>query len=45
LAHSVWTVKSGTDLLVRGDVSGDRSADFEILLTDIASLAASDFLF
>lgn len=43
-AHSVWAVKSGADLLLRGDVSGDKMADFEVLVTDIASLITNDFL-
>ncbi|WP_435169068.1 nucleoside hydrolase-like domain-containing protein [Falsirhodobacter sp. 1013] len=44
-AHSVWTVGSGKDLLLRADVTGDRIADFEALVTDIGSLARNDFLF
>ncbi len=44
-AHSVWTATSGKDLILRADVTGDRTADFEVLVTDIASLATSDFLF
>ena len=44
-ANSVWTVDAGSNLLVRGDVDGDRTADFEILITDIESLTRADFLF
>ncbi|MEE2862469.1 MAG: family 16 glycosylhydrolase [Pseudomonadota bacterium] len=44
-ANSVWTVDAGSNLLVRGDVDGDRTADFEVLITDIESLTRADFLF
>ncbi len=43
-AHSVWWSDIGTDLLVRGDTNGDRVADFEIRLTDMAKLGAGDLL-
>ncbi|MEY4984027.1 MAG: hypothetical protein RIR62_2293 [Pseudomonadota bacterium] len=43
-AHAVWTVTSGDDLLVRGDVTGDRVADFEILLTQVSALNAGDLI-
>lgn len=43
-AYSVWTVKSGADLIVRGDVTGDRTADFEIQLVGVQGVTASDFL-
>lgn len=44
-AYSVWTVKSGSDILVRADVTGDKVVDFEVLVSDISSLAHADFLF
>ncbi|WP_237168755.1 M10 family metallopeptidase C-terminal domain-containing protein [Paracoccus shandongensis] len=44
-AHSVWwTEVAGQGVLVRGDVTGDARADFEILLSDISSLGAGDVL-
>lgn len=42
-AHSVWTVISGSDLLVQADVNGDGIADMEILLRGVSSVQASDF--
>lgn len=44
-AHAVWVVKSGSDLLVRADATGDKGADFEVLVSNISSLAGADFLF
>ena len=35
---------SGDDLVVQGDVDGDGVADFEITLTGVSSLVASDFV-
>jgi len=35
---------AGADLLVSGDVNGDRKADFVIRLENVASLAAGDFV-
>ncbi|MGP3699710.1 M10 family metallopeptidase C-terminal domain-containing protein [Rhodobacter sp. NSM] len=43
-AWSVWCVDTGDDILVRADVTGDRRADFEILVSDVDRLSASDFL-
>ncbi|MCE6959379.1 M10 family metallopeptidase C-terminal domain-containing protein [Cereibacter sphaeroides] len=43
-ANSVWYADVGSDLIVRGDVNGDKVADFEILLKGVQSLSASDFL-
>ena len=42
-ANSVWTVRDGEDTIVRGDVNGDRVADFAIRVDDVASLSANDF--
>ena len=43
-AYSVWTVNSGSDSLVRGDVNGDGREDFEIQLVGVQGLTGSDFL-
>ncbi|MBB3713933.1 Ca2+-binding RTX toxin-like protein, partial [Limimaricola variabilis] len=43
-AHSVWHAKSGSDLLLRGDVNGDRTPDFEIRLANVSALTAGDFV-
>jgi len=42
-AHSVWTVISGSDLLVQADVNGDGIADMEILLRGVSTVQSSDF--
>jgi Ca2+-binding RTX toxin-like protein len=34
----------GGDVVVSGDTNGDRAADFSILLTDLTTLAAGDFM-
>ena len=34
---------SGSDLIVMGDINGDRTADFAILLLNVASVTAADF--
>lgn len=43
-AHSVWYTKSGSDLTLRGDVNGDKTADFEIRLADLSALAIGDLV-
>lgn len=43
-AFAVWTVASKGDLILRADVTGDRTADIEIRLVGVLSLAASDLL-
>ncbi|MGP3696597.1 calcium-binding protein [Rhodobacter sp. NSM] len=43
-AHSVWVTDVGEDLVLRADVTGDRAADFEIRLTDVAAFGAGDLL-
>lgn len=42
-ANSIWVVDTGTDLIVRGDLNGNTTADFEIQLMGINSVTASDF--
>jgi Ca2+-binding RTX toxin-like protein len=43
-AHAVWFVDSGTNILVRADVTGDARADFEIRVANIDMLTAGDFI-
>ncbi|MDB5658051.1 MAG: hypothetical protein JWS10_666 [Cypionkella sp.] len=43
-AHSVWFIVEGGNVVVRGDVSGDKIADFEIQINGITTLNGSDFL-
>ena len=43
-ANSIWFVVSGTDVIVRGDVNGNTTADFEIQLSGVSALVAADFL-
>lgn len=43
-AHSVWYVKQAGGVVVRGDVNGNRTADFEIWVDDAARVAATDFI-
>lgn len=42
-AYSVWYAVSGSSIIVRGDVNGNRVADFEIQVMGITSIAAGDF--
>lgn len=41
--NSIWLVDKGTDVLVRGDVTGDGRPDFEILVTSVENLLHWDF--
>ena len=43
-AFSVWAFDSGQNILIRGDVNGDRTADFEFLIAGVQQVGASDFL-
>ena len=43
-ANAIWFVVSGTDVIVRGDVNGNTTADFEIQLSGVSALVAADFL-
>lgn len=43
-AHSVWYAKGRSDIVLRADVTGDRTADFEIRLAGATSLLADDLL-
>lgn len=42
-ANSVWYVVSGASVVVRGDVNGNTTPDFEILMKDRAGLLSTDF--
>ncbi|GGZ11561.1 calcium-binding protein [Novosphingobium colocasiae] len=43
-ANAVWTQVSGSDLLVRADLTGDKIADFEIQLMNVTKLGSLDFV-
>ena len=43
-AHGVWSVQSGNGRLVEADVTGDGRADFQILVQNISSLGADNFI-
>ncbi|EYD74324.1 Uncharacterized protein Rumeso_04105 [Rubellimicrobium mesophilum DSM 19309] len=44
-AHSLWTSRSGDDVIVHGDVDGDAVADFQVTLLNVDRLTADDFEF
>ncbi|WP_323010814.1 calcium-binding protein [Paracoccus sp. (in: a-proteobacteria)] len=43
-AYGVWSVQSGGNRVVRGDVNGDGVFDFEIQLNGVSHLTADDFI-
>lgn len=43
-AYSVWYSVSGSNVIVKGDVTGDKIADFEILVVGVTSLSSGDFI-
>jgi trimeric autotransporter adhesin len=43
-ANSLWFVDVGTDIIVRGDTSGDSVYDFEIRIMNINTVVAGDFI-
>lgn len=43
-ANSIWYKVSGSSIIVYGDLNGNTTADFEIEVKDIGSVAAGDFL-
>ena len=43
-ANAVWYVDIGSDIVIRGDTTGDGVADFEIQVVGVNSVAAGDFL-
>ncbi len=42
-ANSIWYAISGSDIIVRGDVNGNTTADFEILVKGVTSVSAANF--
>ena len=44
VAHGIWIAAAGANLVVRGDVTGDLTADFEIRIFAVASLGVADFM-
>lgn len=43
-ANAVWFVDIGSDLVLRGDITGDGRADFEIQIANLNLIRAGDFL-
>ena len=43
-ANSVWVQDSGINVLVRGDVNGDKIHDFEIFIASVDDLYVYDFI-
>lgn len=43
-AYSVWYVKQADGVLVRGDLNGNKTVDFEIWVDDATRLGATDFI-
>lgn len=43
-AGELRTQRSGSDLIVQGDMNGDGAADFSILVRNVAALGAIDFI-
>ena len=43
-AHSVWWVATSQGVVLRADVDGNRTADFEILLKGLTGLSQSDVI-
>lgn len=43
-ACSVWQVRSGDDLILRADVTGDLTPDFELRLTGVAGITVDDLI-
>lgn len=43
-AHGLWTVINSTNIVLKGDVTGDGRADFEIQVNGVHALDASDLM-
>ena len=43
-AHAVWWTRSGADVVVSADTTGDRMAEFSVRITDVGSLSPGDLL-
>jgi Ca2+-binding RTX toxin-like protein len=44
-AFSVWHQAAGADLLIKADITGDTTADLEVLLIGVVTVNAADFKF
>ncbi len=44
LAGQLTAVKVGSDVIVSGDINGDRLADFQIKLASVAAITTADFI-
>ena len=42
--NSVWSEQSGSDLIIKADVNGDTTSDFELLIVDIGDVYVDDFI-
>lgn len=43
-AHSVWFVAQSGGVLIRGDIDGNKLADFEVFVANTLTLTAGDFV-
>jgi len=43
-AHAIWYAKAAGGVIVRGDLNGNKIADFEIWVDDATRLGATDFI-
>lgn len=43
-ANRLWWQTQGSDLILRGDVDGNTSADFEVLIRNLSSLTTNDII-
>lgn len=43
-AYGIWTSKSGSDLIVNADVTGDKTADFQVVLKGVSSISVTDLI-
>ncbi|MDN3713084.1 M10 family metallopeptidase C-terminal domain-containing protein [Paracoccus cavernae] len=44
IANGVWYGSANGGVIVRGDINGDKVADFEIFVANVTSVTATDFL-
>lgn len=44
VANRLWWLASGSDLILWGDVDGNATADFELLLKNLANLTTADII-
>lgn len=42
--NRLWWLASGSDLILRGDIDGNATADFELLLRNLANLTTADII-